>query len=234
MWACASPEGPALEAFLGPHFDDDLAGIGLEHHALVDTRVHEREANWKLVFDAFAEGYHVNSLHRTSVARYFSGAALVDALGLHVRQIGARKNLAVEWEGFDLRDQTTVFYNLFPNGVLVYHPTWIMHLNLEPLGPRRVRVVHRMLVDRRAPQDPDAVIERARSFVFIDEKIIQAEDLSICESLQRNLDGGRVDEVLLGAREEGMRLFHAARERWLVGERSPEPPSQVKMTDTMS
>jgi len=211
------PDGAALDmaAALGPVLDDDFDAFELETHHVARKVATTRTANWKLVMDAFAEGYHLKSLHRKSLSRFFLNGQILDDCAPHVRQVGARKTLLEVAKGpeseWDLRRDTTVFYNVFPNSVFVFHPLWLSQMSLMPEGVDRVRVVHRMLV----AEEPTDDAERARlekSFEHIHGEVFEKEDLAICESIQSTLRSGANSTVLLGGLEEGMRLFHVARD----------------------
>jgi phenylpropionate dioxygenase-like ring-hydroxylating dioxygenase large terminal subunit len=211
VWA--SLEGPLdVASFLGPVLEDDFASFELAEHRTLRSSIRVKRANWKLVMDAFAEGYHLKTLHAQSLARFFLEAAIVDDCTPHVRQVGARKSMLDEGASWDLRKDTTVFYDVFPNTVLVFHPHWISALTLFPEAVDRVRVVHRMLVP---PGETDEA-KLTQSFTHIDEHVFDREDLSIAESIQSTLASGANREVLLGGPEEGMRLFHAARDAALA------------------
>lgn len=210
VWACLHPSaGLDVAAFLGPTLEDDWASFGLDRYVMLGERVHRPRANWKLIVDAFAEGYHLASLHSGSLARFFLETAILDDCAPHVRQVGARKSLreASARETPDLRRDTTVFYDVFPNTVLVFHPNWLTALTMIPEGVDRARVVHRML----APVGTDAT-ELEKSFTHIDAQVFAKEDLAIAESIQSTLASGALRTMTLGGMEEGMRLFHAARD----------------------
>jgi len=99
--------------------------------------------------------------------------------------------------------------------VLVFHPHWLSAMTLHPEAPDRVRVVHRMLV---ADEPDDARAQQLeQSFAHIDGVVFETEDLHIAESIQSTLASGANREILIGAQEEGMRLFHAARDHALDG-----------------
>lgn len=220
----AGPEaGIGVASFLGPVLDDDFAAFDLAAHRAERASVRSKTANWKLVMDAFAEGYHVKSLHRESLARFFIDAAIVDDCAPHVRQVGARRDfpaLASQPESaWDVRQHTTVFYNVFPNVVLVFHPLWVSQLGLFPEAVDRVRVVHRMLVAPAPTGEHGAgLAERLqRSFEHIDGQVFEKEDLAIAENIQSTLRAGASHELLLGAQERGMRLFHQAWDRAMAG-----------------
>lgn len=219
-----------VASFLGPAVDDDLACFELAAHRADRASVRTRAANWKLVMDAFAEGYHVKSLHRESLARFFLDAAIVDDCAPHVRQVGARKDLLAlagqPETAWDLRRHTTVFYNVFPNTILVFHPHWITQLGLFPQAVDRVRVVHRMLVAPGPDATPGSAEARERldrSFEHIDGQVFEKEDLAIAENIQTTLGSGASHEILLGALEHGMLLFHRAWDRAMAGDNGAAP-----------
>ncbi|MCZ6806966.1 MAG: aromatic ring-hydroxylating dioxygenase subunit alpha [Deltaproteobacteria bacterium] len=222
VWALIDPpDGAALDiaAALGPVLDDDFDAFGLATHHVARKVSSTRTANWKLVMDAFAEGYHLKSLHRTSLSRFFLNGQIVDDCAPHIRQVGARKTLLEaakgHEDGWDLRRDTTPFYNVFPNAVLVFHPLWLSQMSLMPEGVDRVRVVHRMLVAEE-PADEVARARLEKSFTHIHEEVFEKEDLAIAESIQTTLRSGANTSVLMGGLEEGMRLFHLARDRALA------------------
>ena len=219
VWVRVEGEGPLdVAASLGAELDDDLAGFELDEHHARRTVHHERNANWKLVMDAFAEGYHLKSLHQASLARFFLETTVLDHWSPHIRQVGARKAMrdaaSQPADAWDLRDLTTVFYNVFPNIVFVVHPLWITQMSLFPESVDRVRVVHRMLV-REKPQSDEQATRLDKSFTHIDGQVFQKEDLSIAESIQATLASGTDRDLLMGGMETGMRLFHEARDRAL-------------------
>jgi phenylpropionate dioxygenase-like ring-hydroxylating dioxygenase large terminal subunit len=209
-----------VASYLGPQIDEDLSAFDLASHTATQTRVHPTPANWKLVMDAFAEGYHLASLHRKSLARFFLEPSILDDFSPHLRQVGARKTILdarqAPEEEWDFRDQTTLFYNLFPNTALVFHPLFITQLTFFPQGVAGVEVVHRMLVP---PGERSQVASEriTRSYEHIDGEVFQREDLRIAESIQSTLASGANTHVLLGGKEEGMRLFHAAWEQAMGG-----------------
>lgn len=204
--------------YLGPVIDDDLEAFGLAGYRVARKTARVVAANWKLVIDAFAEGYHVKALHRETLARFFIDPGLVDDCAPHCRQVGARKGLleAAEQpaETWDFHRLATLFYNVFPNSVFVFHPNWVTQLSALPEGVASVRVVHRMLVPG-APMDDDERARIDKSFAHIDELVFENEDLAIAQSIQSTLRAGAARDIVLGGLEEGMRLFHLARDRAL-------------------
>ncbi|MCZ6831687.1 MAG: hypothetical protein O7F73_19255, partial [Gammaproteobacteria bacterium] len=168
--------------------------------------------NWKLVIDAFSEGYHLKSLHKDSVEPFFEDhGAVFEKMGLHSRSVGARqeilnaKTLAEsEW---DFRAWTTPFYTLFPNTVLVFHPDWVSRITVFPDGTDRSVVYHDMLV----PQDAD--LEATywdKTFALINQQVFAAEDISVCENIQSAARSGADTQWITGGLETPVLWFHQA------------------------
>ena len=208
-------EATKLEPDLGP-YAEDLDGFGLTTHHLHRKVVERRACNWKLVIDAFLEGYHVKSLHRDTLARFFTDTSVADTFGPHVRSAGARRNLAeareVPRERWDVRTYATVFYFLFPNTVLVFHPDWVSQITMFPDGTDHSWYQHAMLI----PALPKTDAERAhldKTFDLIEGNVFQKEDLSIAESIQRTLGSGANQQFRIGRLEDSIRHFHQALDR---------------------
>ena len=218
IWATLAPSSQpsSVVDHLGAAMDHDLASLNTAEHEVFCAERVTVDANWKLVMDAFAEGYHVSALHKASIAPFFFDVTLLDNFSPHVRQVGARKSFVdVDRENFtyaDFREATTGFYNLFPNSIFVLHPLWISQVMLEPRGTGKVDVVHNMLapIDQSA-RASDSRLER--SFQLIHNEVFVKEDLNIAASIQSTLKSGLDESLVLGSAEEGVRLFHAARDK---------------------
>jgi phenylpropionate dioxygenase-like ring-hydroxylating dioxygenase large terminal subunit len=213
LWVTARPQSPALDVaeWLGA-VDADLTSFGLAQHRALKRNVLEPDCNWKLVIDAFLEGYHVKSLHRESVSRFFSDAVIFDLITPHCRSVGARKNLSELREStrerWRLRDVSTVFYQLFPNTVLVFHPDWVSHILVTPLTVNQCRVEHTMLVAEDAPYEGKGMEHWERTFALIDGQVFQKEDLMIAQRVQAGLAGAAGDTFALGRLEQPIWHFH--------------------------
>lgn len=218
VWVTFAPAASIdVGAFLGT-FDEDFAAFGLADHVVFARSRAVRAANWKLVMDAFLEGYHVKSLHQRTLARFFAEDVVVDTDGENVRSVGARKNLAelrsAPRETWDVRTSTTVFYNLMPNGVLVFHPETVSHIALFPRALGEVEFVHSMLAPH-PPKDEAQRVSWQRTWELIDGKVFAEEDLAIAESIQSTLGTGANTHFPLGTLERPIRFFHDGMDRIL-------------------
>lgn len=200
--------------------DAHLAGIGadFDYFALGDFRycrhsVRSVAANWKLIQDAFLDGYHVTRLHRNTVGTFFPDA-LADSefIGDHLRNAVARNEIA-EAEGVgaddlgDIRRYVTFSYTTFPNAVLVFQPDYTSIIALFPQAPDRTVFVHTMLVPQ-APATPEEEDHFERSFALIDEGVFAAEDQWVASGAQRGMASGANDALLFGGLEEAAVHFH--------------------------
>ncbi|GAA5315630.1 MAG: carnitine monooxygenase subunit YeaW [Candidatus Pelagadaptatus aseana] len=213
------PDEPLdVDGFLGESIVSDLEGFEFAGQVMHKRVALQNECNWKLVMDAFAEGYHLKTLHKNSLSRFFLDASIYDDCYPHTRQMGGRKTLTEEIkkdpEQWDLRLNTTLFYNIFPNTILVFHPHWISQMSLFPVGADQMRVVHRMLVPE-APANDEVAAKLDASFEHIQGTVFEKEDLAISVDIQKTLRSGANDHFVVGGYEEGVRIFHQARDEFI-------------------
>ncbi len=212
IWVVPDPESAIdLDQFLGGLGEDfDAFGMG----ASVVFRKVERlkRTNWKLVVDAFQDGYHIQHLHRHSIAPFFKDSVSINEReGDHIRAVVAREIFdeaaQLPPEQWNIREHATYSHYVFPNTVLIMHPDYISIIGLFPRGPGETLYVHTLLT----PHAPASDKERAhyeRSFDLIENGVFQAEDLEVCERAQAALEGGATWPMTLGALEGGIKLFH--------------------------
>jgi phenylpropionate dioxygenase-like ring-hydroxylating dioxygenase large terminal subunit len=212
IWLQATPgETLDLDTHLaGLGFDLDLFGFP-EHHFFAQS-IKRVRANWKLVQDAFLDGYHVVRLHKHTVAPFFPDAITeTDRVGRHIRSAVARNEIAetldLGADDLDLRKHATYSYTLFPNAILVMHPDYNSIISLYPQGPDETIFVHNMLV----PEWPLSEESRAhyeRSFALIDGGVFEAEDLHVCIEAQKGFASGANESLLFGGLEKAAAEFH--------------------------
>ncbi len=213
VWAVLDPRASIdVRAHLGAEIDEDLAGFALDDHVRVESATERRACNWKLVIEAFLEGYHAKFLHAKTIARFFvDGAVVFDRFGRHVRSAGGRRELA-KWSELPeaertIRTAATLFYFVYPNTILVLHPDWISHVTMIPETPSTSTYVHAMLVPRAAATD-EAKAHWHETWNLIEGAVFQKEDLVVADSIQASLAAGFERDFVIGGLELPIRHFH--------------------------
>jgi phenylpropionate dioxygenase-like ring-hydroxylating dioxygenase large terminal subunit len=189
--------------FLG-ELDADLAALDLGDHVVWKASRVQRACNWKLVVEAFLDGYHIRVLHRDSVYRFFLDAASVaEPVGPHIRAVTARRTLRDRSDG-TARELTTPSFLLFPATTVIAHPDFVSLVSVRPLAPDRTDYQHVMLVPSARAGERE---HWDRSWALIEEGVFQGEDMWVCERVQRGL--AELDELLFGSLEHAVAWFHA-------------------------
>ena len=204
--------------------DADFDAFALADYHFFRQHVRTVACNWKLIQDAFLDGYHVTRLHKNTVGPFFPDAlATSDRLGDHIRSAVARNEIAEAIgrpaAGLDLRHHATFAYTLFPNAILIFHPDYTSIISLFPLSPDQTVFAHSMLT----PRPPASDQERdhfERSFRLIDQGVFQAEDIFVSEGAQRGMRSGANSALLFGGLEGSAVQFHQVIERELAREAS--------------
>jgi choline monooxygenase len=176
----------------------------------VGSRSWDIECNWKVYVDNYLEGYHVPMVHpglhkeldydayRVETRRYWS----LQHAPLREAAHGGAGRRYVPRDG----DTGAEYYWLFPNVMLNVYLGQMQTNVVLPLDHRRTRVVFDWYTER-ARDEVLADPAWTSLVAFSDE--IQAEDVAICEVVQRNLRSRVYDRGRYSAkRENGVHHFH--------------------------
>ena len=189
--------------------DGDLAAIGFDRHVVWRTARVTRRCNWKLVVEAFLDGYHIRVLHRDSIYRFFLDAqSTAEAAGPHIRAISGRRTMREGGE--ELRALATPSYLVFPATVIIEHPDFVSILALSPIAPELTEWTHTMVIPAERVGEVD---HWNRSWQLIEEMVFQREDLWVCEQIQQSLSARSTDRLLFGSLENAIGWFHASIDR---------------------
>jgi phenylpropionate dioxygenase-like ring-hydroxylating dioxygenase large terminal subunit len=214
IFAVLDPEAGPID--LADHLgglDRDLDAIGMGRHRFYRQHAVRRATNWKLIVDAFLEVYHVTRLHAGTIGPFFRDSVSAgEPVGRHLRYLVARETTdeirTLPPERWSPQRHATMVHLVFPNSVIVYHPDYISHLGLFPTAADETLFVHTMLTPEK-PADEKAEAHWARSFELMDTGVFNGEDLATCEQIQRGLESGANDRLILGRLEQNLRWFHA-------------------------
>jgi Rieske 2Fe-2S family protein len=204
-----------LDPFLAP-IAEDLAELGGSSWHLFHRTDREVAGNWKLIVDAFLDGYHIRHLHRDSIYRFFLDACFdAEPAGPHIRALTGRRALVEARGALDaienVRSVATPSYLVFPNTILILHPDYLSVAIAVPVAVDRTQFVHWMLT----PHPPRTETERVhfeKSFELIDGGVFAAEDLAAVEAMQRGLTSGANRSQLFGEQESPCLWFHRSLE----------------------
>lgn len=213
VWVVPDPAGILdLDAHLAG-LGEDLDAFGMAGAAIFRKAERLKRANWKLIVDAFQDGYHIPFLHRQSIAPFFQeNCSIGERVGDHIRAVVARAPFD-EARGlppgqWDIRRHVTYSHYVFPNTVLIMHPDYISVLSLYPQSPGETLFSHALLTPH-APQSGKEREHYERSFELIDRGVFETEDLDVCERAQAAIEGGAMWPMTLGGLEAGIAMFHA-------------------------
>ena len=175
--------------------------------------------NWKVYVDNYLEGYHLPVVHpglhkeldydqyAVEPHRYFS-IQHAPLRPVH----GSARNRRYDPNETDVAEAVYVW--LFPNVMMNVYMGQMQTNVVLPLAHDRTKVIFEWFATD-VPENPAADAKWSRLLEFSDE--IQAEDIEICEVVQRNLrsrvyDRGRYS----AARENGVHHFHSLLHEFLT------------------
>ncbi len=199
-----------LDQWLGG-YDVALDQLGLADMELLDERTIVGP-NWKIAFDGYVDGYHLDLLHRDTLGVDVLGNVMTwDAWGPHQRVAFARRNT------HELRDippadwaptkHLGLVHTVFPHVSIAGNGgQGAMVSQLLP-GPTsdRSRTVQTHLIAKTATEH-----ERAETMKRVDflEWVVREEDYKTGLGIQSALASGANTEFVFGRNEPGNQMFH--------------------------
>ena len=175
---------------------------------LFQRRTYEMKCNWKTYIDNYLEGYHLPSVHPGLNRELDYGAYTVEPHARHVRQFspirGAQPGDASPRRYQQAReDLTTDYFWIFPNWMLNCYPDNVSLNVVLPLGTERSLAIFEWYV----PEHDLGSAFASDSVKFSDQ--IQAEDVAICETVQKNLHSRSYERGHYSVKQEkGVHAFH--------------------------
>lgn len=214
VWVVATPHHGKeydFDAFLSP-ITEELESLALGEHVVFRRVSIRRRCNWKLVVEAFLDGYHVSHLHKKTVAPYFKDMlSYSETTGPHIRSIvgrtGFSEALDVQATSENFRDMVTPTYIFFPSTVFVVQPDFVSRATIYPVSLDEIIWEHDLIV----PEHPKTEKARAHwelNFNLIQEGVFGSEDLWVCEQIQQGIRSGANTELTFGGLEAPIEWWH--------------------------
>jgi phenylpropionate dioxygenase-like ring-hydroxylating dioxygenase large terminal subunit len=190
--------------------EGDLAGLHLDQTQCVEIVEFTCKANWKILVEAFLEGYHIPMAHRKTLAPgVIDNLFIQDALGRHSRSFYPLKKIQKMIEDpvapiEKIMAGVSIIYHLFPNTLLAVEPFQFSSLHFIPIDISSTLVRMTILANPLSQRDPEK-FEKERNLL----KAGVQEDLKMGEAIQSNLDSGQNFEVHFGLFEGMITHFHS-------------------------
>jgi len=200
------PGGPSLEGFLGKSLIERLEHLNLEQLRWFERRRYTLNCNWKVFVDNYLDGgYHVPHIHGTlnSVLDYTNYTIETrERSCLQSSPIAANKG--DEKTAAVRAGKRAYYYWIYPNFMINIYDG-VMDTNfVMPRSVDRTEVIF----DYYFADVSESVREKNLASIAVSEQI-QAEDVAICESVQRGLSSRSFNTGRLSVRREaGEHLFH--------------------------
>ena len=173
--------------------------------------------NWKLLVDTFLESYHVFSLHRTTVGKYYLSQPMTyRGYGPNLRFQTCQKSILELAEApedeWDLLSRATVEYLIAPNTILSHSVDHFAVYQFLPTAVDHTDVTMTLYI-------PEPVTDRTRPHyertLELHQKVGAGEDFPQAVKIQQSLDSGLVSETLIGRHEVALIHFHQALDQLL-------------------
>lgn len=201
------PEASSLRESLG-ELPGQAERFDFRSMKLSERRTYEMNCNWKTYIDNYLEGYHVPSVHPALNREINYNDYAVEPYPQYVRQWtpirgaqpGDLSPRRYQQAGDDL---TADYFWIFPNWMLNCYPDNVSLNIILPLAPERTLAIFEWYV----PEQELGSETAGKALAFSDE--IQAEDVGICEIVQKNLHSRSYHSGRYSVKQEkGVHAFH--------------------------
>ncbi|MCD2111606.1 Rieske 2Fe-2S domain-containing protein [Rhodococcus rhodochrous] len=202
--------------WLGPEMDEIMGSYGLDK--MVTTRVQrfDEPINWKLMQDAFLDGYHIQYAHPNTAAKHIhTNVMAFEDFGNHCRFLNLRKTIDrwIEEDPGDrsLAEHVTESHLVGPNSTLLKQPDHFQLLTFRPdrNDPQRCHMEIRLV----APVLEESGLTEERYNRIWDKNVeilvavLHNEDFPILRNSQQAMASANAGNMLLGQNEVANQVF---------------------------
>ncbi len=211
--------------WLGPEMDAILAGYHLEDLVCYQAAGFDEPTNWKIMQDAFLDGYHIQYAHPNSAGKIIhTNVMAFEDFGRHCRFIAPRKSidrwLEEEPGERELDSYVTETHFLLPNSTLLRQPDHFQLLTFRPhpTDPTRSRMEQRLMV----PKLEDSGMAEQRWKNRWDKNwqilltVLHEEDFPLLRKSQLGMGSADAGDMLLGRNETANQVFRRETKKLLA------------------
>lgn len=212
--------------WLGPEMDAAMASYQLDQLVNYREETFLEPVNWKIMQDAFLDGYHIKYAHPNTAGKIIHTNILaVEDYGRHARFLSARKTLD-RWleedpSGQSLVKDVTESHYVGPNSTLLKLPDHFELLTFRPheTDPAQSYMQMRVIVPavQDSGMDEEAWDRRWSKNWDILLAVLHEEDFPLLRSSQRALGSSDAGDMVIGRNEVVNQIFHREVQRLLEG-----------------
>lgn len=206
-----------VAAWLGPQVDDLLASYKLDPLVTFRAEGFDEPVNWKVMQDAFLDGYHIQYAHPNTAGKAIhTNAYAFDDYGRHCRWLAARKTID-RWLNEDPGDASLARYVteshfLMPNSTLLRLPDdhfELLTFRPHPVNPSRSRMEMRVMVPRieDTKYDEETWNRRWEKNWQILMDVLLGEDFPLLRDSQSAMLSADAGPMLYGRNEVANQVF---------------------------
>lgn len=218
VWVVDNPDATIdMAEWLGTEMDELMASYRLDTFLSYQPKHFDEPVNWKVMHDAFLDGYHIKFAHPNSAAKQVhTNVYFTEERGRHWRFASPRKTIQ-PWidgtaEGSPTLANIIVTHFVSPNCTLLQLDDNFQVLTFYPVSdnPFESRMEMRVLV----PTVEDSGLDEAAWTAKWDKNwhilglVLAGEDFPILRDIQRSYANRSASKTLLGRNEVLNQAFH--------------------------
>jgi phenylpropionate dioxygenase-like ring-hydroxylating dioxygenase large terminal subunit len=218
VWVVDNPSASIdMASWLGTEMDDLLTSYDLSAFESYQPRSYDQPVNWKVMHDAFLDGYHIKFAHPNSAGKQVhTNIYFTEQRGRHWRFASPRKNIE-PWIAGDFDEppdlsNIIVTHFVSPNTTLLQLDDNFQVLTFYPTSedPFSARMEMRVLVPSvgSADMDEDAWVAKWNKNWHILEIVLAGEDFPILRDIQHGYANASPSSAILGRNEVLNQAFH--------------------------
>ncbi|MCW2800813.1 MAG: putative ring hydroxylating diooxygenase [Aeromicrobium sp.] len=214
-----------VAGWLGPEMDQILGGYALDKLGCIREEAFSEPVNWKVMQDAFLDGYHIQYAHPNTAAKHIhTNVMAFEDFERHCRFVAPRKTID-RWLEEDpgdrsLVDDVTETHFIGPNTTLLKQPD---HFQLLTFRPDPESPTHSVMEMRLLVPSPEVAGLTEERWTRLWDKnweillaVLHAEDFPVLRASQTGMASRDAGQMLLGRNEVANQVFRRLLKRLLA------------------